>query len=267
MDNRPDSEPDWINDSKSFDNVAELYDLYRPSYPYELVESILSITRIPSTGRILEIGSGTGKATRLFAEKGFEIHCIESGENLNRVAMRSLKGNGRVTFKRVRFEAWNVGNDLFDLVISAQAFHWINPDIGYRKAASALKANGHIALFWNMYIGFDGNLENEIERVYQQHAPKLAQQREVTEEVIKQREAALASSGCFTAVTVKHFTWSEQYDSRQYIGLLNTYSDHMSLPESSRNNLNKGITEVITQNGGVINKPYLSVLFLGKKAA
>ena len=150
MDNRPAPETDWNNDRRSFNNVAELYDLYRPSYPRELVESVLSITHIRPIGRILEIGSGTSNATRLFAEKGFEIHCIEPGENLNRVAMRSLKGITRVTFEQVRFEEWNGGSNLFDLVISAQAFHWIDPDIGYRKAASALMADGHIALFWNM---------------------------------------------------------------------------------------------------------------------
>ncbi|MGB7539772.1 MAG: class I SAM-dependent methyltransferase, partial [Anaerolineales bacterium] len=233
----------------------------------ELVESVLSITRIPSTGRILEIGSGTGKATRLFAEKGFEIYCIEPGENLNRVAIRSLKGINRVTIEQVRFEEWNGETDPFDLAISAQAFHWINPDIGYRKAASALKANGHIALFWNMHAGFKGNLESEIERVYRQHAPKLAQRREKTEEVIKQREAALSSSGYFTGVTVNRFYWSERYGRRQYIGLLNTYSDHIGLPERARRNLMEGISEVISQNGGYINKPYITVLYVGKKAA
>jgi hypothetical protein len=60
VDNRSATEADWIKDGKSFNNVAELYDLCRPSYPRELVESVFSITRIPSTGRILEIGSGTG---------------------------------------------------------------------------------------------------------------------------------------------------------------------------------------------------------------
>jgi SAM-dependent methyltransferase len=267
MDNRPASKADWIIDSKSFDNVAELYDSCRPSYPRALVESILAITRIPATGRILEIGSGTGKATRLFAEKGFEIHCIEPGENLSTVALRSLKGIKRVTIEKVRFEEWNGGKDLFDLVISAQAFHWIDPDVGYRKAASALKANGHIALFWNMYVGFGGSLESEIEWVYQQHAPNLAQRREKTEEVIKQREAALSSSGYFSDGMVRRFAWSERYDSKEYIGLLNTYSDHMSLPEQMRINLYKGISDVIIQNGGVINKPYLSVLHVAKKAA
>jgi SAM-dependent methyltransferase len=203
----------------------------------------------------------------LFAGKGYEIHCIEPGENLNRAAARSMKGNTRVTFERVRFEEWKVRANHFDLVLSAQAFHWINPDIGYRKAAMALKANGHIALFWNMYIGFHGDLEGEIERVYRQCAPELTQQREATEAVIKRREEKLSSSGYFSDVIVRRFHWSERYEAMQYIGLLNTYSDHMRLPDRIRNNLNKGVAEVLYKNGGFINKPFVSVLYVGKKAA
>jgi hypothetical protein len=62
---------DWEKRSREFDTVAELYDAYRPDYPGELIESILSTTGIPPGGRILEIGSGTGKATAPFARRGF----------------------------------------------------------------------------------------------------------------------------------------------------------------------------------------------------
>jgi SAM-dependent methyltransferase len=267
MEKKPDSRTDWKKDSRSFNNVSALYDACRPSYPQELVESVLCLSQIPPAGRILEIGSGTGKATRLFAGKGFAIHCIEPGENLNTVAARSLKGNTRVTFERVRFEEWKERTNHFDLVLSAQAFHWIDPEIGYRKAAIALKGNGHIALFWNMYIGFDGKLESEIERVYRQCAPELTQRREATEAVIQQREEALSSSGCFSNVMVRRFIWSERYETKRYIGLLNTYSDHMRLPDRIRENLTEGVAEVINKNGGFIHKPYLSVLYVGKKAA
>jgi SAM-dependent methyltransferase len=208
---------DWMKDSKIFDTVSDMYDLYRPVYPSKLIDSILSITNIPFTGKILEIGSGTGKATNLFAQKGFTIHCIEPGENLNKVAMRKLQYFTHVSFEQVRFEDWQGDNNQFDLVISASAFHWVDPKIGYRKAANALKTNGHIALFWNMYVGINGPLENDIERIYLDRVPEIAQQREVTEKLIKQREEAILSSGFFSSININRFTWSKRYDCNQYI--------------------------------------------------
>jgi len=85
--------------------------------------------------------------------------------------------------------------------------------------------------------------------------------------VIQQREEALSSSGCFSNVMVRRFIWSERYETKRYIGLLNTYSDHMRLPDRIRENLTEGVAEVINKNGGFIHKPYLSVLYVGKKAA
>jgi SAM-dependent methyltransferase len=260
-------ERDCMKDSKCFDTVSDMYDLYRPAYPLELIESILSLTNIPLTGQILEIGSGTGKATTLFAQKGFSIHCIEPGKNLNKVAMRKLQHFPRVSFEQVRFEDWQEDSNQFDLVISASAFHWVDPKIGYRKAANALKTNGHIALFWNMYVGINGPLENDIERIYLDRVPELAQQREVTEKLIKQREEAILSSGFFSSININRFPWSERYDCMQYIGLLNTYSDHLSLPEPTRTSLLNDISEVIKNNGGYVDKSYLTVLYVAQKVA
>ncbi len=58
---------DWKKDSQSFDSVAGLYDKFRPAYPRRLVDCIIELSGLKDDARILEVGSGTGKATRLFA--------------------------------------------------------------------------------------------------------------------------------------------------------------------------------------------------------
>ena len=95
---------EWKKDSQSFDTVANLYDEFRPEYPPELVEAVINLSGIMDGGRILEIGSGTGKATRLFARRGYLIHCIEQGRNLATVAARNLQEWPGVTFETNRFE-------------------------------------------------------------------------------------------------------------------------------------------------------------------
>ena len=57
----------------SFDQVAKLYDAYRPGYPDELVQFVITASRLPPAGRILEIGCGTGIATRKFASLGYSL--------------------------------------------------------------------------------------------------------------------------------------------------------------------------------------------------
>jgi tRNA1(Val) A37 N6-methylase TrmN6 len=97
---------DRQKDSQSFDTVARLYDEYRPDYPQELVESTIALSRLPECGRILEIGCGTGKATCLFASRGYAIHCIEPGGHLAAVAARNVQDYPRVSFEITRFEEW-----------------------------------------------------------------------------------------------------------------------------------------------------------------
>ena len=71
-----------------------------------MVDSIIALSRLPEGGHILEVGSGTGKATRLFASRGYAIHCIEPGGNLAALAARNLQDYPRVTFEITRFEDW-----------------------------------------------------------------------------------------------------------------------------------------------------------------
>ncbi|MBI4785965.1 MAG: class I SAM-dependent methyltransferase [Chloroflexi bacterium] len=260
---KPVGEIDWEADSRSFDRVAELYDRFRPGYPEALIETILSTTHIPPNGKILEIGSGTGKATAPFAQRGFSILCLEPGENLAAVAAQKFAGLP-VEFETARFENWNERQSDFDLVISAQAFHWVPKEIAYAKAARALKPGGWLALFWNRYPELQPEIFAELEQVYTERAPELAGTPEPIEETIKRTEAEIVESGCFDDIRVERFPWSARYSTREYLGLLDTYSDHLRLSDETRERLFGGIAQVIETRGGFIDKPYLAVLYLMK---
>jgi SAM-dependent methyltransferase len=255
---------DWQEESRRFNGIADLYDACRPAYPEELVDALISITSIQTGSRILEIGSGTGKATLLFARRGFSILCIEPEQNLVSVAAQALKDYPQVEFEAVAFEQWHEHPGEFDLVISAQAFHWIPRASGYAKAARALKETGQLALFWNMYPDPTDAIFLDLRKVYEEHAPELAARSNSCEELITQREADISDSGFFNNVRVKRFPWSFKYDVAQYVGLLGTYSDHLRLAEEKRQRLYDGVREVIDQHGGIIEKPYLAVLYIAQ---
>jgi SAM-dependent methyltransferase len=256
---------DWMKDGQSFDRVAELYDKFRPAYPEKLIDQIIKLSGIPENGRILEIGSGTGKATYLFARRNFWIHCIEPGQNLAAVAARRLKEFSRVSFEIKRFEDSQEHSAEYDLVISAQAFHWIQTDIGYAKIAHSLKNGASIALFWNMSPRNKGDYFNDLEKIYHALVPELENQDTDLEKAIQKRTFEINRCGLFTPVVVRRFPWSATYQTQEYLGLLNTYSDHLRLPEQTRQALFKAIGTLIDAKGGSIRRKYLAVLYFAKK--
>lgn len=256
---------DWEKESRTFDTVADYYDAYRPGYPDALIETIVAETGITANSKILEIGSGTGKATRLFARRGFSIVCVEPGKNLVAVAAQKLKED-RVEFEIARFEEWRERADEFDLAISAQAFHWIPKEIGYAKAARALKSDGYLALFWNRYPALDSEVARDLDRVYKERAPDLSTPLDSSvDDLIKRVETRINESGAFGRVQVRTFPWSARYDTTQYLGLLNTYSDHLILAPPIRQPLFDGVAQVIDRHGGFIERPYIAVLFVAQK--
>jgi len=258
---------DWQGRSQSFNRVADLYDAHRPDYPEALVESVIALAGLRPGSRILEVGSGTGKATAPFARRGFSILCIEPGHNLAAVAARKFADYPAVAFETVRFEEWPEPREEFDLVMAAQAFHWVPKEIGYAKASHALKPGGHLALFWNRNPGPQGPIFSDLEQVYRERAPELFDTPTTCQERENQQILDdITASEHFGPVVVRQFPWSARYDTRQYLGLLNTYSDHLALPEATRASLFEGVAEVINRHGGTLERPYVAVLYIAAKA-
>jgi len=150
--------------------------------------------------------------------------------------------------------------------MSAQAFHWIPKEIGYAKAARALKDGGHLALFWNRYPALDSNLARDMDQVYKERAPDLSTPLDSSmDELIRRVETRINESGAFERVQVKTFPWSARYDTTQSLGLLTTYSDHLMLSPSVRQHLFDGVAQVIERHGGFIERPYIAVLFIAQR--
>ena len=125
-----------------FDTMADEYDRHRPTYPDELVDRACQAAGLTAGDGVLEIGCGTGQLTRSLAARGLHVTAVEPGENLIAIAGRT---SGEVQFVRQRFEDASLSAS-FPAAFSAAAFHWIDPDVSWRKVAASLAPGGLLAL-------------------------------------------------------------------------------------------------------------------------
>ena len=255
----------------TFDKDASLYDKVRPGYPDALFEDIIKLSAIPTNGRILEIGCGTAQATLPFAERGYAIHCIELGANLAAIAERKLSAYPRVHVSVGSFEEVTLEESTFDLVLSATAFHWIDPRVGYPKAARVLKPEGTLSLFWNKPVQTQVSADyfSSLQTVYERVVPEMARRfpglphpdaipTPVKDEIDRSR--------LFGEVKVLKYRWETDYTAQAYVELLNTYSDHIALENETRAELFDGIQNLIeTHFGGRMVKEHLSILYLAQR--
>ena len=132
----------------AFDAVAEEYDRVRPGYPEELVD--LACGGLVAGDRVVEVGSGTGKLTAALAARGLAVDAVDPGEALIEVARR--RAGDAVRFHLGRFEDVDLPNGAYAAVFSATAFHWIDPAVGWAKAARLLRSGGRLALLANVGV-------------------------------------------------------------------------------------------------------------------
>jgi SAM-dependent methyltransferase len=113
------------------------------------IQDIIKKANLSPKDRLLEIGPGTGKATVQFAKEGFRVHGVESGEDMAAILKEKCLVYPKVSVDITPFEDWHCPDGVrYDLIFSAQSFHWIDKNIKYRKCHELLKDNGHLVLFW-----------------------------------------------------------------------------------------------------------------------
>jgi SAM-dependent methyltransferase len=217
--------------------------------------------------RALEVGAGTGKATVAFAARGVEIVALEPSEAMAAVARRNCEPFPNVRIELSTFEDWHPEPDAYDLLFSAQAWHWVSPEVRYRKASDMLVAGGTLALFWHRTRWQGEDLFGELEDVYSRLAPELLARNPGfpgltppagDDEIV----AEILASGMFEEPSLCSHPWAATFSANAFVNLLLTQSDHRLLDDGTRGVLIGAIREVVTSHGGEITVPHRTFLVL-----
>jgi SAM-dependent methyltransferase len=159
-----------------FDSAAEEYDKARRSYPDVLVDRALERGGLGAGSRVVEVGSGTGKLTAQLVERGLRVDAVDPGPNMIEVARRRVGPGAAVEFHVGRFEDVELPEGAFGGVFAATAFHWVDPEIGWAKAASLLGPGGVLALLSHLTVRDEESAEvyEALIDVLREHEPELA---------------------------------------------------------------------------------------------
>ncbi len=238
-----------------FGEAADLYDRFRPSYPDPLIDDLVAMAGLDGSAAVLEVGAGTGKATALFATRGIPVVGVEPSGEMAEVARHNLSGFPEVEIEQGDFEHWDPGDRRFPLVFSGQAWHWVEPSVGYAKARDLLLPGGWLAVFWNRFAWESSELHEEMKGAYHMAAPELTRAggmhpSNLCPDAEADWEGEIAAVPGLAAAEIRHYEWERTYSTGEYVGLLGTASDVLLLDQATRSALFAAVTEVIDAHGG-----------------
>lgn len=227
--------------AESFGAVAVEYDRYRPSYPDDLIDDLVAL----HPDAVLDIGCGTGKAARLLAARGLHVLGVEIDPKMAEVA----RGHG-IDVEVSGFEQWDDAGRTFNLVTSAQAWHWVDPALGAPKVRRLLAPGGTAALFWN-YEELADDAQQIVDGVYRRLAPQLAQREQSGDD--RTHVKALEATGCFATISTHIYPWERVLSAEQWVGKVGTQSDHLLLGPQRLAEVQAGLRAALTDVRGEVH--------------
>lgn len=221
---------------KSYNTAAIEYDTGRPEYPVEVIDWIINKSEMNcNSDYLLEIAPGTGQATLEFGRRGFDITCVELSENLANILKTKVK-DMNVQVDVSAFEDWvNPEVRFFDFIFCATAFHWLDPDIRFKKCSELLTDSGSLILIWNVFSSPNNKLIEKAYSLLWEHYPNKAHP---DPELLKEnRKDAINASSEFYVTDYLDFKWSMSQTKEQEISGFYSQSSYLSLDESTKKTL------------------------------
>jgi SAM-dependent methyltransferase len=255
---------------ESFDAVAKLYGRYRPPYPPEVIDSVVALSRLHSGSSVLEIGCGTGQLSLPLAKLGARLVAVELGPHLAALATQHLQQFPNARVEVSSFEDWPLPSQRFDAVVSASAFHWLDPTIRFSKSAEALRSGGYLTILHVHHVqggtpGFIAATQPYYIKWRLSEDPWFQPTTPDDAPVIYPELDHLPE---FRAVERRRFEIPASYSTNAYVGMLQLDSLVNGLDGESRRGFLQDIERLIdSRYGGVVVRNYVYEIVAAQKAS
>jgi 2-polyprenyl-3-methyl-5-hydroxy-6-metoxy-1,4-benzoquinol methylase len=264
-----------------YKGIAVTYDEIRPSYPEKLIQDVILKTGIKEGDRLLEIGPGTGKAMVQFAEKGFAIHGVELGEDMAEVFRAKCANYPQVSIEVAPFEEWeNPGGEKYDMIYCAQAFHWLDASVKYKKCHKYLKDDGFLVLFWynpsSSELELTCEIEDKAEKIIERYLKSSTTHKEKPERRVHssatgedERKAEMEASGIFKLIEKIDYTHEVKNNAQQYMKVKKSIPAVASvldgLDDETVGKMGREIEALVNNYGGYVGTLFNFSLYILKK--
>lgn len=169
---------------KKFDNIANIYDKYRPTYPIEIIDNVIEKCHFNDKNLLIaDIGAGTGIFTQTLLSNSRKIFAVEPNKDMRNVLIKKFKDNDSVEIIAGSAENTNIESNKLDLVTVAQAFHWFDIEKFRNECKRILKPQGKIFIVWNKI-----NMENQIVRQMKDIDYKYSNQYQEVNTILQKEE-------------------------------------------------------------------------------
>jgi SAM-dependent methyltransferase len=244
------------------------YDLARPGHATRVYEALAERCGLAPGARVLEIGPGTGQATRRLLEHGAEVIALEPDPRLA-AYLRERLGDS-IEIRETTLEDAELEPSSFDLAAAASAFHWVDEPAGLARIYAALRPGGWVAIWWTHY-----GVENEPDAFITATSPLLdglersptsgakGRPRHALDRMA--REAALDAAG-FEAIDHELAGWEASWDTVGIRALYGTFSPIARLDEARRERILDAIAEIAERDfGGRVERRLQTLLYTACK--
>jgi ubiquinone/menaquinone biosynthesis C-methylase UbiE len=238
--------------SRSFEQVADLYERVRPSYPGDAVDWLVAQLGVGSDSTVLDLGAGTGKLTRQLVPLVARVVAVEPGPEML-ARLRRVVPEAEALLGAA--EAIPLADESVDAVVCGQSFHWFRREEAIPEIRRVLRPGGGLCLIWNSRDR-DDPLQKEVSRLLAPFVPPG-------------REALPTTASRFVAETfgdvVKAvFRFEQDLDADALAGRILSISFVAAADETSRDELEEQLRALAAAHGGSVRFRYRTEVYVSR---
>ena len=247
---------------KVFDSCVspEEFDRWRTRYCDELFVDIIEHAKLDNSKTALEIGPGTGQATKPILKTGCSYSAIELGENFTADMKKKFSSYDNFQIVNADFETYDFGENRFDLVYSAATIQWISEEIAFPKAYDILKRNGTLAMFMTRtdYETPNKELFQKIQDVYAEYfKPEIPYRQHFNYEN--------AVNHGFVDFECRHYYKERECNADEFVSWTKIMASQLTIREPYKSKFLEGIRDAVLSFGDSITLLEDNVLYLARK--
>ncbi len=252
----------------TFDEDPVVYDRVRPSYPPALFDALWRFVNKLGPLRICEAGAGTGKATASLLERGALVTAVEIGRELAAFTRAKFAGNQNLTVTAEPFETVALPEASFDVVFSATAWHWMDPQRRVPRAAALLNNNGTLAIVDTVQVQADSDRGYfaASQAIYSRYEDGTPPELDGPDDAVPPALEEISESPHFGEPVLFRYRWDQTYLRPDYEDLMRSYSNMRAMDVEKRESLIAELGELIdARYEGRVTRPLVITLVAARK--